>query len=63
MIITVIMSMMIMRGGGEGSNEYTLKMDSRFVGIFFKWPLGRFIKSKFWNFDNSPHFLCEKYHN
>ena len=24
-------------------------------------PLGRFIKSKFWNFDNSTHFLCAKY--
>ena len=25
--------------------------------------LGRFIKSKFWNFDNSPHFLGYKYHD
>ena len=43
--------------------------------VIFKWfklglamclhgcALGRFIKSKFWNFDNSTHFLCAKYHD
>ena len=25
--------------------------------------LGRFIKSKFWKFDISTHFLCDKYHD
>ena len=29
----------------------------------YKWALGRFIKSKFWKFDISTHFLCDKYHD
>ena len=28
-----------------------------------EYPLGRFIKSKFWKFDISTHFLCDKYHD
>ena len=27
------------------------------------YALGRFIKSKFWKFDISTHFLCDKYHD
>ena len=31
--------------------------------IIWVCTLGRFIKSKFWKFDISTHFLCDKYHD